>query len=95
MGSGGLSMGGGGGSVSASSLGILAGANVGSVNQTPPSEIVIQPPSIEVTLPGAILSASSEPVRVGGYSAGGGGRSYGGYRSSGSRRFGWSRATYY
>uniref|UniRef100_A0A670ZBK5 Keratin n=1 Tax=Pseudonaja textilis TaxID=8673 RepID=A0A670ZBK5_PSETE len=63
------------------SLGILPGANVGCINQVPPSEIVIQPPPFVVTIPGPILSASCEPVAVGGYSACAGG--YGGYLGGG------------
>ncbi|XP_066466538.1 scale keratin-like [Tiliqua scincoides] len=90
-----LSMGSGGGSVSASSLGILAGANVGGVNQIPQSEILIQPPPIMIIFPGSILTSSFEPVLVGGYSAGGGGGSYGRYRSSGSGLLGRGRGFVY
>ncbi|KAJ6651475.1 hypothetical protein lerEdw1_020928 [Lerista edwardsae] len=81
---GGLGLGLGGGAASASSLGILAGANVGCVNQLPPSECVIQPAPCVVTLPGPIISASCEPAKVGGYSACGGGGSSGALLSSGS-----------
>ncbi|XP_053133211.1 chorion class B protein B.L1-like [Hemicordylus capensis] len=47
-------------------LGTLAGVIPSPINQIPPSEVVIQPPPVVVTLPGAILSASCEPVSVGG-----------------------------
>ncbi|XP_061462412.1 chorion class A protein L11-like [Rhineura floridana] len=57
----------GGGGVPASSLGIYPGANVGCISQVPPAEVVIQPPSFTVTVPGPILSASCDPVSVGGY----------------------------
>ncbi|ETE68723.1 Claw keratin, partial [Ophiophagus hannah] len=73
---------GGGGAASASSLGILPGANVGCINQIPSSEVVVQPPYFTVTIPGPILSASCEPVAVGGYSACAAG--YGGYLGGGS-----------
>uniref|UniRef100_A0A670Z3F7 Uncharacterized protein n=1 Tax=Pseudonaja textilis TaxID=8673 RepID=A0A670Z3F7_PSETE len=45
------------------------GANVSCINQTPPSEVMIQPPPpppVVVTIPGPILSASCDPVAVGG-----------------------------
>ncbi|KAG8146942.1 hypothetical protein E2320_014022 [Naja naja] len=67
-----------GGSISAASLGIAPGASVGCVNQTPPSEIMVQPSPFVVVLPGAILGATSEPVRVGGYTACASGSSSGG-----------------
>ncbi|KAL7978013.1 hypothetical protein Chor_005000 [Crotalus horridus] len=61
--------GGGGGSITAASLGTVSGANIGCICQTPPSEILIQPSPVSITLPGPILTASCEPVRVGGYTA--------------------------
>uniref|UniRef100_A0A803TML9 Keratin n=1 Tax=Anolis carolinensis TaxID=28377 RepID=A0A803TML9_ANOCA len=36
------------------------------INQLPPLEVVIQPSPVVVTLPGPLLSASREPVAVGG-----------------------------
>uniref|UniRef100_A0A670Z9B2 Keratin n=1 Tax=Pseudonaja textilis TaxID=8673 RepID=A0A670Z9B2_PSETE len=36
------------------------------INQIPASEVTIQPPPVVITLPGPILSASCEPVAVGG-----------------------------
>ncbi|KAJ6652046.1 hypothetical protein lerEdw1_015468, partial [Lerista edwardsae] len=47
-------------------LGTLAGVIPSCVNQIPAAEIVIQPPSSMVTIPGHILSASCEPTAVGG-----------------------------
>lgn len=67
-----------GGSVSAASLGLVPGASVGCVNQTPASEVLIQPAPIAVVIPGAIMAATCEPVRVGGYSACATGASAGG-----------------
>ncbi|KAJ6652808.1 hypothetical protein lerEdw1_010663 [Lerista edwardsae] len=61
-------MGGGMGGVSSSSLGILPGAAVSCITQIPSSEVVVQPPSYVMTIPGPIMSASCEPLRVGGYS---------------------------
>nr|XP_056709102.1 feather keratin B-4-like [Euleptes europaea] len=61
-----------GGAAPASSLGIVPGANIGCINQLPPSEVVIQPAPSVITVPGPILSASCDPLRVGGYSACGG-----------------------
>uniref|UniRef100_A0A670Z5J3 Keratin n=1 Tax=Pseudonaja textilis TaxID=8673 RepID=A0A670Z5J3_PSETE len=58
-----------GGATTAASLGIAPGASVSCINQTPSSEIVIQPsppPPVVVTIPGPILSASCDPVAVGG-----------------------------
>ncbi|XP_058016617.1 feather keratin B-4-like [Ahaetulla prasina] len=66
---------------SSGSLGTLAGVIPSCINQIPASEVTIQPPSVVVTIPGPILSASCEPVAVGGNTpcaAGGFGR-YGGY----------------
>ncbi|XP_026575992.1 cuticle protein 64-like [Pseudonaja textilis] len=65
-------------------LGTLAGVIPSCINQIPASEVTIQPPSSVVTLPGPILSASCEPVAVGGHSPcapGGlrGGWGYGGW----------------
>lgn len=51
---------------SSGSLGTLAGVRPSCINQIPPAEVVIQPPASVVTLPGPILSASCEPVYVGG-----------------------------
>ncbi|XP_026575993.1 elastin-like [Pseudonaja textilis] len=52
---------------SSGSLGTLAGVIPKPINQVPASEVTIQPPAVVITLPGAILSASCEPVAVGGY----------------------------
>ncbi|XP_060117049.1 late cornified envelope protein 1D [Heteronotia binoei] len=73
-----------GGATSASSLGLTSGGNIGCVTQLPPSEMVIQPAPCCVTIPGAVLSASCEPVRVAGYTACGGGSTLGGGRFGGS-----------
>nr|CAX65554.1 beta-keratin [Pantherophis guttatus] len=73
-------LGSGGGSASAASLGLAHGASVSCVNQTPPSEIVVQPPPFNIVVPGAVLAASCEPIRVGGYTACGGGSSGGSSR---------------
>ncbi|XP_013923792.1 PREDICTED: beta-keratin-related protein-like [Thamnophis sirtalis] len=51
---------------SSGSLGTLAGVIPSCINQIPPSEVVLQPPSCVVTIPGPILSASCEPTAVGG-----------------------------
>ncbi|XP_070807092.1 chorion class A protein L11-like [Pituophis catenifer annectens] len=51
---------------SSRSLGTLAGVVPSCINQIPASEVTIQPPAVVVTLPGPILSASCEPVAVGG-----------------------------
>ncbi|XP_026575972.1 keratin-associated protein 21-1-like [Pseudonaja textilis] len=51
---------------SSGSLGTLAGVRPSCINQIPASEVTIQPPAVVVTLPGPILSASCEPVAVGG-----------------------------
>ncbi|XP_070622161.1 shematrin-like protein 2 [Erythrolamprus reginae] len=51
---------------SSRSLGTLAGVIPNCINQVPPSEVTIQPPAVVVTIPGPILSASCEPVAVGG-----------------------------
>ncbi|KAL7978015.1 hypothetical protein Chor_005002 [Crotalus horridus] len=48
------------------SLGTLAGVIPSCINQVPPSEVTIQPPAVVVTIPGPILSASCDPVTVGG-----------------------------
>ncbi|XP_058016574.1 elastin-like [Ahaetulla prasina] len=52
---------------SARNLGTLAGVNPRPINQVPSSEVTIRPPAVVVTIPGPILSASCEPVAVGGY----------------------------
>uniref|UniRef100_H9GSZ5 Keratin n=2 Tax=Anolis carolinensis TaxID=28377 RepID=H9GSZ5_ANOCA len=57
----------GGSAAPASSLGIVPGVNPSCINQLPPSEVVIQPSPTIVTIPGPILSASCEPLAVGGY----------------------------
>ncbi|KAJ7307275.1 hypothetical protein JRQ81_009275 [Phrynocephalus forsythii] len=54
-----------GGSVSATSLGVLQGVQPKCINQLLPQEVVIQPPPIAMTIPGAIMSATPEPIRVG------------------------------
>uniref|UniRef100_A0A670JZ74 Uncharacterized protein n=1 Tax=Podarcis muralis TaxID=64176 RepID=A0A670JZ74_PODMU len=56
-----------GSGIPSASLGILSGVQPSCVNQIPPAEVVIQPPAAIVTVPGPILSASCEPVAVGGY----------------------------
>ncbi|XP_060550290.1 chorion class A protein PC292-like [Pantherophis guttatus] len=48
------------------SLGTLSGIIPRPINQIPASEVTIRPPAVVVTLPGPILSASCEPVAVGG-----------------------------
>ncbi|XP_029139458.1 chorion class A protein L11-like [Protobothrops mucrosquamatus] len=65
---------------SSRSLGTLAGVIPSCINQIPASEVTIQPPAVVVTLPGPILSASCEPVAVGGNTpcAPGGFRRFGG-----------------
>ncbi|XP_039219373.1 uncharacterized protein LOC120317115 [Crotalus tigris] len=45
---------------------LLAGIIPSCINQIPPSEVTIQPSAVVVTIPGPILSASCEPVAVGG-----------------------------
>ncbi|KAK9390991.1 keratin-associated protein 9-1-like [Crotalus adamanteus] len=65
----GLDSAGSGGAVPAASLGMTSRSNVSCVNQIPPSEIVIQPPPFNIVIPGAILAATSDLVRVGGYTA--------------------------
>ncbi|XP_070807573.1 beta-keratin-related protein-like [Pituophis catenifer annectens] len=52
---------------SSGSLGTLAGVNPSFINQIPASEVVLEPPSVLVSIPGPILSASSEPTAVGGH----------------------------
>ncbi|CAI5798437.1 BetaBeta-keratin-related [Podarcis lilfordi] len=42
----------------------LCGINTSCVSQIPPSEVVIQPPSFTLTIPGPILSASNDQVAV-------------------------------
>nr|ABU98603.1 beta-keratin 13 [Gekko gecko] len=58
-----------GSSTSARCLGMTSGASVACINQIPPSEITIQPPPSTVVIPGPVLAASCEPLRVGGYTA--------------------------
>ncbi|XP_032991960.1 shematrin-like protein 2 [Lacerta agilis] len=53
----------------AANLGILPGVQQSCISQLPQSEIVLQPPPINVTIPGAVLSASCEPIAVGGNTA--------------------------
>ncbi|XP_048375232.1 shematrin-like protein 2 [Sphaerodactylus townsendi] len=48
------------------SLGTLAGVIPSCINQIPPAEVVVQPPPTVLTIPGPILSATGEPVTVGG-----------------------------
>lgn len=55
-----------GSSTSSGELGTLEGVIPQPINQIPPSEVVIQPPAFIVTIPGPILSASCEPISVGG-----------------------------
>uniref|UniRef100_A0A670JUE3 Keratin n=1 Tax=Podarcis muralis TaxID=64176 RepID=A0A670JUE3_PODMU len=50
-------------------LAIHPAASVGCITQTPPSQVCIQPPPCCVALPGPMLCASGEPVRVGGHTA--------------------------
>nr|XP_003226382.1 PREDICTED: claw keratin [Anolis carolinensis]XP_016852281.1 PREDICTED: claw keratin [Anolis carolinensis] len=52
---------------SAANLGILSGVQPSCINQLPPIEVVIKPAPVAVTVPGAIMSATPEPVEVGGY----------------------------
>lgn len=47
-----------------SGLGAMSGANVACSEQLPGSEVVIQPPPSVVTIPGPVLSATSEPAAV-------------------------------
>ncbi|XP_054829405.1 shematrin-like protein 2 [Eublepharis macularius] len=47
-------------------LGTLSGVEPSCINQIPPAEVLIQPPACVVTIPGPILSATGEPVSVGG-----------------------------
>ncbi|KAF7238333.1 Feather keratin 3 [Varanus komodoensis] len=79
-----------GGGVSSTSLGMTSGAPASCISQIPPSEVVIQPSPCVITMPGAILSSSCEPMTVGGYSPcasgsgyGYGGGSYGGFLGGG------------
>ncbi|XP_016852282.2 shematrin-like protein 2 [Anolis carolinensis] len=57
----------GGNVVSAASLGVLSGVIPSSINQLPPIEVVLKPAPVSLTVPGAIISATPEPVAVGGY----------------------------
>ncbi|XP_042299852.1 feather keratin 2-like [Sceloporus undulatus] len=91
-----------GGSELASNLGVLNGIIPSCINQVPSSEVLIQPAPVVVTIPGAILSATCEPVAVGGNApcavsgiglAGGLGHRGFGY-GIGNRGFGLSRHGY-
>ncbi|KAK9390999.1 shematrin-like 2 [Crotalus adamanteus] len=76
---------------SSGSLGTLAGVIPSCINQIPASEVTIQPPAVVVTIPGPILSASCEPVAVGGNTPcapGGVGGIGGGYFGGRLGRFG-------
>ncbi|XP_060550294.1 chorion class A protein L11-like [Pantherophis guttatus] len=75
---------------SARNLGTLAGVAPSCISQIPASEVTIQPPAVVVTLPGPILSASCEPVAVGGHTpcAPGGFGNYGGYYGGRLGRYG-------
>uniref|UniRef100_H9GCU6 Keratin n=1 Tax=Anolis carolinensis TaxID=28377 RepID=H9GCU6_ANOCA len=53
-------------STSSSCLGIVPGVIPSCMNQLPASEVVLQPPPVIMTIPGAVLSASCEPIAVGG-----------------------------
>ncbi|XP_063173244.1 feather keratin-like [Candoia aspera] len=73
-----------------SNLGTLAGIRPSCINQIPSSEVVIQPPATVITVPGPIMSASCDPICVGGYTpcaTEGYGR-YGGYRGGRQGRLG-------
>ncbi|XP_060112386.1 uncharacterized protein LOC132584475 [Heteronotia binoei] len=48
------------------SLGVIFTVNPSCINQIPPAKVMIQPPPVVMTLPGPILSATGEPVAVGG-----------------------------
>nr|XP_020671456.1 claw keratin-like [Pogona vitticeps] len=74
---------GGYGGVPASALGITSGAAVGCITQIPSSEVTVQPPSVTMVIPGAILAASCEPLAVGGYSPCASGSGYRGSYGSG------------
>ncbi|KAJ6652175.1 hypothetical protein lerEdw1_013136 [Lerista edwardsae] len=52
------------GSYSGGGSGMGLGSSVSCTAQTPPSEVVIQPPPVAVIIPGATLSSSNEPVGV-------------------------------
>uniref|UniRef100_A0A670JX62 Keratin n=1 Tax=Podarcis muralis TaxID=64176 RepID=A0A670JX62_PODMU len=52
--------------ISSTSLGTSAGLPVSCISQIPAAEVVIQPPAAVVTIPGPVLSASCEPLSVGG-----------------------------
>nr|ABU98594.1 beta-keratin 3 [Gekko gecko] len=58
-----------GSSTSARCLGLTSGGSVACINQIPPSEVTIQPPPSTAVIPGPVLAASCEPLRVGGYTA--------------------------
>nr|XP_056709503.1 feather keratin 4-like [Euleptes europaea] len=52
--------------VPSASLGTLSGVEPSCINQIPPAEVLIQPPPSVVIMPGPILSATGQPVKVGG-----------------------------
>ncbi|KAL7978017.1 hypothetical protein Chor_005004 [Crotalus horridus] len=54
------------GSICALPCNLPSGIIPSCINQIPPSEVTIQPSAVVVTIPGPILSASCEPVAVGG-----------------------------
>ncbi|XP_066466270.1 chorion class B protein L11-like [Tiliqua scincoides] len=56
-----------GGAQTSGSLGTLSGVIPSCVGQLLPSEVVVQLSPFVVTIPGAMLSASCDPVAVGGY----------------------------
>ncbi|XP_058016625.1 keratin, type I cytoskeletal 15-like [Ahaetulla prasina] len=49
---------------SSGSLGTLAGVIPSFINRVPASEVIIQPPSVMLTFPGAILSANGVPIAI-------------------------------
>ncbi|KAL7978030.1 hypothetical protein Chor_005017 [Crotalus horridus] len=76
---------------SSGSLGTLTGVIPSCINQVPPSEVTIKPPAFVITIPGPILSASCDPVAVGGNTPcapGGVGGIGGGYFGGRLGRFG-------
>lgn len=85
-GAGGLAL---GGSTSSAELGTLEGIIPQPINQIPAAEVVLQPPACIVTIPGPILSASCEPVSVGGITpCAAGGSGFGGSGLLGSGLYG-------
>ncbi|XP_003226377.3 shematrin-like protein 2 [Anolis carolinensis] len=53
-------------STSSCCLGTVPGVVPSCITQLPASEMVIQPPAVVMTIPGPIMSASCEPIAVGG-----------------------------